>query len=360
MWRALRPDSINVLYDKKCRKSLSRYFDIIFDKKLAKFKLLKTFPAEFQDMDNSEMWKMHNNLIKEFKTYVKEVDSGNRKPDESAKSSLLDLKIELAERILERCTFCMRACAVNRLKGETKYCGCNSNFPVSTMFDHYGEEPELIPSFTVFTIGCTMRCLHCQNWSISQWYEPGTLYELGKVAKQADIARARGCRNLNMVGGDPTPYLYHWLKVSKMINENISTVWNSNSYYSYPSSQLLAEWADVYLLDFKYGNDDCAIRISDAPKYWEACTRNHLVAKEHGELIIRILVLPKHIECCFRPIVEWIVKNLGRDVRVNVMFQYTPHWRADEVPELRRRLNSDEMEQAVKIAKEVGLENFIT
>ncbi|MCP8315942.1 MAG: pyruvate formate lyase-activating protein, partial [archaeon] len=145
MWRALRPDSISVLYDEKCRKSLSRYFDIIFDKKLAKFKLLKTFPAEFQGMNNAEMWKMHNDLIKEFKDYVKEVDSGN-KPSEPAKISLLDLKIELAKRILERCTFCMRACAVNRLKGETKYCSCDLNFPVSSMFDHYGEEPELVPS----------------------------------------------------------------------------------------------------------------------------------------------------------------------------------------------------------------------
>jgi putative pyruvate formate lyase activating enzyme len=360
MFRELRPDSIAVLYDKKCRTSLSRYFDIVFDKRLARFRLLKTFSVDFQGMSNAEMWRAHNKLVDDFREYLEEIDSGTKEPYMVAKSNLLGLKIELARRTLEKCVFCTRACSVNRLKGETKYCRCDASFPISTMFDHYGEEPELVPSFTIFTLGCTMKCLHCQNWTISQWYESGALHEPEDVAKRVDIARVRGCRNLNMVGGDPTPYLYHWLRVSNSIKENIATVWNSNSYYSHPSSRLLAEWADVYLLDFKYGNNDCAVRISDAPGYWEACTRNHLEAKEHGELIIRILVLPNHIECCFRPIVEWISKNLGKETRVNVMWQYTPHWRADEVPELRRRLNREEMKQSIHMAKEVGLENFIT
>ncbi len=359
IWKALRQDSFTVLYDKKCKASLSRYFDIIFDKKIAKFNSLKTFSIDFQGKSTAEMWKAHNKSVEDFNNYIKKVDSGQEIND-LAENSLLDLKIALAKKVLERCVFCMHACAVNRLKGKTEYCGCSMDFPVSTMFDHYGEEPELVPSFTVFTIGCTMTCLHCQNWMISQWKEAGTQYEFEEVASQVDKAKSRGCRNLNMVGGDPTPYLYHWLEISREIKENLPIVWNSNSYYSHPSSRLLAQWADVYLLDFKYGNNDCAIRISDAPKYWETCTRNHLIAKEHGELIIRILVLPKHIECCFRPIVEWIVKNLGRHVRVNVMWQYTPHWRAHEIPELKRRLSRDEMEQTIHIVKDVGLENFIT
>jgi len=359
MWRAFRPDSITVLSDKKCRASLSRYFNIMFNKNVAKFRLLKTFRADFQSKTIAEMWKSHNKLVEDFKYYVKEVDSGSEAND-IAESSLLDLKIALAKKMLERCTFCMHACAINRLKGKTKYCGCSMDFPISTMFDHHGEEPELVPSFTVFTIGCTMRCLHCQNWTISQWEETGTLYDFGEVAKQTDRAKLRGCRNLNMVGGEPTPYLYHWLEVSRAIKENISVVWNSNSYYSNPSSRLLAEWVDVYLLDFKYGNNECAKRISDAPDYWQTCTRNHLIAKEHGELIIRVLVLPEHIDCCFKPIVGWIAKNLGIDVRVNIMWQYTPHWKAHKIPELRRRLNRDETEQTMRIAKEVGLVNFIT
>jgi putative pyruvate formate lyase activating enzyme len=141
---------------------------------------------------------------------------------------------------------------------------------------------------------------------------------------------------------------------------NIPVVWNSNSYYSPETAQLLAGFADVYLLDFKYGPGDCAERISDAPDYWKVCTFNHLEAKKCGELIVRVLVLPNHLECCTKPIVEWIAENLGRETRVNLMFQYRPEWHAYEVPELRRRLTRDEMERAVQLAGEAKLENYIT
>jgi putative pyruvate formate lyase activating enzyme len=90
------------------------------------------------------------------------------------------------------------------------------------------------------------------------------------------------------------------------------------------------------------------------------CTRNHLDAKKNGELIIRVLVLPGHLECCTKPILTWIAENLGSDTRVNLMFQYRPEWRAHEIPELRRRLSKDEMQKAVSLAKEAGLKNLVT
>ena len=100
--------------------------------------------------------------------------------------------------------------------------------------------------------------------------------------------------------------------------------------------------------------------ISDAPDYWVVCTRNHLEARKCGELIIRVLVLPNHLECCTKPILSWIAENLGVETRVNLMFQYRPEWRASEIPELSRRLSRDEMKQAVQLAIDAGLTNFIT
>jgi putative pyruvate formate lyase activating enzyme len=144
------------------------------------------------------------------------------------------------------------------------------------------------------------------------------------------------------------------------VDINIPVVWNSNSYYSEETAKLLAGFVDVYLLDFKYGRGECAKRISEAPKYWETCTRNHLYAKKYGELIIRVLVLPEHLECCTKTILEWTAENLGKNTRTNVMFQYRPEWRAHEIPELRRKLTRNEMEKAIQYAKSAGLKNFIT
>jgi putative pyruvate formate lyase activating enzyme len=80
---------------------------------------------------------------------------------------------------------------------------------------------------------------------------------------------------------------------------------------------------------------------------------------KYGELIIRVLVLPGHNECCTRPILKWIAENLGPWTRVNLMFQYHPEWRARERPELSRRLSRDEINEAIRIAEEVGLRNLV-
>jgi len=363
MWRIIRRDAVSVLEDKNARESLSRYFDVMQNDKPAKFLIAKKIPADFDEDDSlRDLWDLHEELLEEFTDVQQQIDTRMKRLDEmeTPEKSFLDLKEAIATRILESCHFCTRRCGVNRLMGELGQCKCGSQIIVSSIFEHLGEEPELVPSGTIFTMGCTIRCLHCQNWTISQWFEKGEIYSPRRLALAVEQLRKNGCRNVNLVGGEPTPWLQQWLQTFSHVNVNVPVVWNSNSYYSEETAKLLAGFADVYLLDFKYGNNRCAEKISNAPNYWEACTRNHLYGKRYGELIIRVLVLPEHLECCTKIILNWISNNLGSNTRTNVMFQYRPEWRAHEVPELRRRLNSAEMKRAIELAKEAGLTNFIT
>lgn len=363
MWKLLRPDAAAVLTETMARKSLARYFAVAQDDKPAKFRIARKLPVQFNEDDSTEeLWQKHAYPTQEFYKIEKEIDTKQKILQEmpTPEKSYLDLKIEIANRILSSCHFCTRRCGVNRFKGELGFCKCSMEVAVSSIFEHVGEEPELVPSGTIFTMGCTMRCKHCQNWTISQWMEKGENYKLNELAKEIENLRVNGCRNANLVGGEPTPWLQQWLKTFKHVNVNIPIVWNSNTYYSAETAQLLAGFADIYLLDFKYGPGECAEKISEAPNYWKVCTYNHLEAKKHGELIIRVLVLPNHLECCVKPIVSWIAENLGGDTRVNIMFQYRPEWRAYEIPELRRRLTKDEKERAVQLIKEAKMTNFIT
>jgi putative pyruvate formate lyase activating enzyme len=362
MWRIIRPDAVAVLNDELAKKSLARYFAVMQNKKKAKFTIAKELPAEFDENDSPEtLWKEHAKRTEEFCKVEHEIDAGKslRKIPVPEKS-YFDLKIEIATRILAHCHFCSRRCGINRLAGELGYCSCGDTMALSSVFEHVGEEPELVPSGTIFTMGCTMGCRHCQNWTISQWKETGTMRKPEEVARDVEKLRLNGCRNANLVGGEPTPWLRQWLETFKHVSLNVPVVWNSNTYYSPETARLLAGFVDVYLLDFKYGPGDCAERISDAPDYWKVCTANHVEAKKHGELIIRVLVLPNHLECCTKPTLNWIAENLGAETRVNVMFQYRPEWRAHEIPELHRRLTKDEMEKAVQLAEKAGLKNFMT
>ncbi|MEM3108686.1 MAG: radical SAM protein [Candidatus Bathyarchaeia archaeon] len=357
MWGLIRPDALAVLRDERCRRSLHRYFQILEDKLPAQFLLARKTPASKSD----DPWEAHRTALKRFLSLKAGVDSGriNFRELPEPEYSLFDLKIDLAWHLLRGCRLCERKCGVDRLNGELGYCRCGTEVAVSTSFPHLGEEPELVPSGTIFTCGCTMRCIHCQNWTISQWFEDGVSCSPERLSRIIEGLKEEGCRNINLVGGDPTSWLPQWLKAFKYVKLNVPVVWNSNSYYSEYASELLKGFADIYLLDFKYGPGECAKEISDAPKYWEAAKRNHLEAHKFGELIIRILVLPGHLECCYQHIIRWISDNLPRETRVNVMFQYRPEWRARGRPELSRTLTSQERSKAIQIAKENGLTNLV-
>ena len=150
------------------------------------------------------------------------------------------------------------------------------------------------------------------------------------------------------------------MKVFARLKENVPIVWNSNAYYSSEQAVLLQGVVDVYLLDFKYGNDRCAKEISGIDNYFETVTRNHLMGFKDAEMIIRILVLPQHLDCCLRPIVHWIANNLSPNVRVNLMWQYRPEWRAYSRKELSRELTDKEMLESLNMAKQAGLQNILT
>jgi putative pyruvate formate lyase activating enzyme len=357
MWRNTFPD------DELAKKSLARYFAIVQNKKTAKFLIAKKVATEFGGDDSIEaLWKLHDHCTQEFLNIERQIDGGiidfNAVP--LPEKSYLDLKVKIAEKMLECCHFCSRRCGVNRLANRLGYCGCGKAMSVSNIFAHLGEEPELVPSGTIFTMGCTMRCRHCQNWTISQWKEAPTAFTPKELAREVENLRLEGCRNINLVGGEPTPWLKHWLETFEHVGVNIPIVWNSNSYYTQETARLLAGFVDVYLLDFKYGPADCAERISDSQNYWDACTRNHLKTKKYGELLIRVLVLPGHLDCCAKPILKWIADKIGAKTRVNVMFQYRPEWRAYELPELGRKLTRTEMEKALQLAKKAGLKNLVS
>jgi putative pyruvate formate lyase activating enzyme len=126
-------------------------------------------------------------------------------------------------------------------------------------------------------------------------------------------------------------------------------------YLTEDSMRLLDGVIDVYLTDFKYGNDRCALRLSNAPDYMRIITRNHELARENGEMIVRHLVLPGHFTCCTKPVLQWIADNL-HDVKVNVMSQYRPEHKARDYEEISRPLKLSEFKEAIQLAEDLQLD----
>ncbi|MCX8179243.1 MAG: radical SAM protein [Candidatus Aenigmarchaeota archaeon] len=343
-----------MLDDYKLGQIVNRYANVALQKNTANFIIAKHVKAE------NFGWKHHDELMKEFYNLRKLLDEGKialkdlKKPE----FSLLDLKIKLTEKTMKSCNLCERKCGVNRLLGEVGVCKVGNNSLISSEFIHMGEEYYISPSHTIFFMGCNFFCQFCQNWSISQWFERGFYVAEEKLAKLIE-ERRRFSLNVNFVGGEPTPNLLFILKTLKHCSVNIPIIWNSNFYMSKNTMKILDGIVDMYLSDFKFGNDYCAERLSKVKSYFKICSRNHLIAAKNGEITIRHLVLPNHINCCSKPILKWIAKNLKDKAIVNIMSQYMPQYKAKNYPEINRTVSHEEMKEVIEYAETLEL-NYIT
>ncbi|MFW6119989.1 MAG: radical SAM protein [Petrotogales bacterium] len=323
------------------RSILLNYFNILEENGIAQYIQCKHIPVSFDNTESTDsLWKKHDNALQTEKV-------GDIEPE----NSLLDLKIELANSIFRDCVFCERKCRVNRKKTSGN-CGVKEA-RIASEFMHFGEENVLVPSYTIFFSGCTFHCVFCQNWDISQ-RTCGLYTQPRVVANVISKRKNEGARNVNWVGGDPTSNLAYILHVLKECKENIPQVWNSNMYCSEETMRLLQGIIDVYLTDFKYGNDACAKRLSKVDNYTKIVKRNHKIAYHQGEIIIRHLVLPNHVECCSKPILQWIHKNMP-EVAVNVMAQYRPEYHAYEYEDISRPVSTEEYVQVKNYANKLNI-----
>lgn len=348
--------------DKGVIRALGRYIEVSSNRKPAYFMIAKGIEVEpiSDDASLEEMWRLHDEKMVDFAREKERVDGLQGMPELwTMDYSLLSLKHAIAEKILESCHFCERRCGANRNAGKKGFCNLDKETRLSTEFLHMGEEACLVPSHTFFFVGCTFYCVFCQNWSISRQFEKGmpvTGEKLAEMAKRRRILEKS--RNINLVGGSPTPNLHTILDMLVHLDENVPVVWNSNMYMSTETMRLLNGVVDVYLADFKYGNNDCAKRLSKVKNYFEVVSRNHLLGRESAELLIRHLVLPNHLVCCTRPIIQWIAENLDNDVRLNIMAQYRPEFEAFKEKDITRGISPEEMQLAYKAAEENGLWNL--
>jgi putative pyruvate formate lyase activating enzyme len=113
---------------------------------------------------------------------------------------------------------------------------------------------------------------------------------------------------------------------------------------------------DFWLPDWKYGNNKCAKKYSGIDNYFDFISRNHKRIHDDGsgEIIIRHLVMPEHIECCSKPILDYVAKEIPKAV-LNIMGQYRPQYKAYQFSEINRRPSAQEIKEVKNYAKSLGI-----
>ena len=157
-----------------------------------------------------------------------------------------------------------------------------------------------------------------------------------------------------ILGGEPTIHLHTALELVAALPDSARLIWKTNAHGSAQARELLDGMFDVWLADFKFGNDGCAQHLAKVSGYIGIVQQNLIWANEHSELIVRHLLMPGHIECCWKPVAAWLAENLP-GVKVNLRSGFWPAWHAARHAELRGTVSAGETERAWKIAREYRL-----
>ncbi len=289
---------------------------------------------------------------------------------ELCRSGKLAERVEAARALLETCRVCPRCCGTNRLDGDVGKCRTANEAMVSSYGPHFGEESPLVGKYgsgTIFFTNCNLRCLFCQNYSISQLGE-GERVSKEELALMMLSLQARGCHNINLVS--PThvvPQILEALDIAVESGLHVPLVYNTGGYDSVETLSILDGIVDIYMPDMKYGDENIARELSGIENYPQvnkaAIREMHrqvgdLQTSQEGVaqrgLLVRHLVLPKGLAGT-KDVVDFIAKEISANTYVNIMAQYHPCYKAHEIPSLAVRISKAELREAVELAHQAGL-----
>jgi putative pyruvate formate lyase activating enzyme len=282
------------------------------------------------------------------------VQSIAAKPDNRERPALASERAQLAYAMLANCHFCAHHCGVNRLSGEQGPCHAGSQTRFFSAQVEVSDELELIPTFALALSGCDLRCDFCITGASSWNPRAGASFNARAMAAKAQQALDQGARTIMLLGGEPTIHLPAALEFVALLPASAKLVWKTNAHGSDEARELLDGMFDVWLADFKFGNDGCAQRLAKIPDYVRVVQENLHWANRHTELIVRHLAMPGHIDCCWRPVAEWLAVELP-GVKVNLRSGFWPAWRSARHIELQTTTSGPETDRAWKIARECAL-----
>lgn len=194
----------------------------------------------------------------------------------------------------------------------------------------------VLPGSRVYSIavtGCNLKCLYCQNWSLSQVFPeevdtiPMTPAEVVQAAVDSQSSAIAFTYN------EPTVYFEYLLDIAKLAKDKgLKTLVVSNGYINPAPLRELLPFVDAYKIDFK-GYDD---------KFYQEVTGGHLAPVLESMKIIResnvwlevvnLLVPGKNdSDDQIRSLVQWIKENLGTDVPLHFS-RFQPQYRLENLP----------------------------
>ena len=274
--------------------------------------------------------------------------------------------------LYKKCELCPHKCGVNRFR-ELGYCMSSNELKISAVSYYKGEEPCFYIDKgvgAIFFSNCTMKCVYCQNYSFSQLGSGkyidskklvDTILEINDKASYSELVT-------------PThfiPSILNALEIAKSKEGfNLPIIYNTSGYEDVQSLKLLKDLVDIYLVDFRYSNNESSRLYSKVNDYFDVVKKaitqmydqvGNLILDDEKRaikgILVRYLVLPNSIND-HKVIFDWLYDNFGKYLTLSIMDQYVPVYKARGIKELNSYVSKNKYAQVVNYAVEKGFENL--
>ncbi len=121
-------------------------------------------------------------------------------------------------------------------------------------------------SYSIAAMGCNFRCLHCQNWSISQLSSEKKIGgELISPERIVQHAQESGCLSISYTYTEPTIYYETALEIAQLAKNNgLKNIFVTNGYISPEALNHIAPYLDAANIDLKAMSENFYRKICGA------------------------------------------------------------------------------------------------
>ena len=246
-----------------------------------------------------------------------------------------------------RCLVCPRECRIP--EGQRGFCRVRENRGGELVLLTYGKSSGAVPdpvekkplfhykpgsrTYSIGTVGCNLRCLHCQNWQISQASPEEVPLEDLPPETIVKRARATGCDSVSFTYNEPVINLEYTVDTFELCKrEGLGTVYVTNGFMREETAAFLSRYLEAANVDLKafterFYRDVCGGSL-------EPVLRTLKTWKSNGVHVeVTTLVIPGHndSEEEAREIAAWIRDELGPETPWHVS-RFHPDYKMLDVP----------------------------
>jgi len=274
---------------------------------------------------------------------------------------------EKLENNMVQCNVCNHRCNIangkygfcfTRKNNNGKLYSCNYGVISSAAVDPIEKKPlyHFLPSslsYSLGGLGCNMRCLNCQNYSISQKIGEGsrTCEILPKTAVENAINS--NCQSISWTYNEPTMYLEYTLETAEISHKsNLKNIYVSNGYMSEEALKLLIPKIDAFNIDLKsmsnqFYKDICQATVDPILDNLKVIYKN----KKHLEITNLLIEGFNDSDELIKALLEFIANELGNNVPIHFS-RFFPYYKMEDVPPT----NIAKLKRTKELAIEFGLQ----